>query len=294
MSEDDPTDLTTKPLNSKYLSGLLDNISATQDYLVGNDGIPHSSSFFPPNAIWTPQEKNAFFHALSTYSRFRPDLISHEVKTKSVSDVCNYLSVLQLATSQQESIVSYSKRRENLPIAMEVSSEWVAMEEETAFNVVAREQDWQRELDAEQRRAEVKLLKKGSKTVSHDMEPSRHKAELKRAIADADLRGRQKDYCGSLGSLELTAIGTILREATNSSSSSQIKQSFPPPHDSPLPRSPGEEAGLEATQISPASATKGRSNILNVDTAVQLTNDISNPFPQSPRYRIPWALCSSG
>jgi len=257
MSEDNSTDLAAKPLNPKYLSGLLDNISATQDHLSGNDGTPLSPSFLPPNAVWTPQEKNTLFHALSVYSRFRPDLISHEIKTKSVLDVCNYLSVLQLAASRQESTVPYSQWRENLPIAIEVSPEWIAMEEESASSVVAREQDWHRELVAEQSRAELKLLKSASETGPHDTEPNRRKAKLKREIANADLRDRQKDFCGSLGSLELTAIGSILREAANSSGSSQIKQPLPP-HNSSLQRSSGQEAGPEVTKIPPFSVTKGR------------------------------------
>jgi len=257
MSEDNSADLATKPLNPKYLSGLLDNISATQDHLSGNDDTPLSPSFLPPNAVWTPQEKNALFHALSVYSRFRPDLISHEIKTKSVLDVCNYLSVLQLAASRRESTVLYSQRRENLPIAMEVSSEWIAMEEETASGVVAQERDWQRELVAEQSRAELKLLKRASETGQHDVELSRRKAKLEREIANVDLRNRQKDFCGSLGSLELTAIGSILREAANSSGSSQIKQSFSPPHNSSLQHSSGQEAGPEPTRMLPSSVIKG-------------------------------------
>lgn len=279
MSEDNSVDLVAKTLDSKYLSGLLDNVSAAQDHLAGNDRTPLLPSFLPPNAIWTSREKNAFFHALSIYSRFRPDLISHELKTKSVPDVCNYLSVLQLAASQQETTASHPQWRQTLPIATEVSPEWVAMEEETAFDVTAREQDWQRELIAEQRRVELKLLKKVSKTESHDMGSSRRKAELKQKIADANLRDRQKDFCGSLDPLELTAIGAILREATDSSGSSQIKQPCSVLH-TPAPQdSPGHAARLKATQMLPFSATKGAPDTSDDDTAVQLTNNVSMSFP---------------
>jgi len=261
MSEGNSADLVAKPLDSKYLSGLLDNTSAAQDHLAGNDGTPLLPSFLPPNAVWTPREKNVFFHALSVYSRFRPDLISHKIKTKSVPDVCNYISVLQLAASQQEITASHPQWRQNLPIAMEVSPEWVAMEEETAFDIIAREQDWQRELIAEQRRVELKLLKKVFKTELHDMGPSRRKAEVKREIADANLRDRQKDFCDSLGPLELTAVGAILREATDSSGSSQIIQPSSVPHNPALQHSPEHAARLEATQTFPLSATKGAPDI---------------------------------
>jgi hypothetical protein len=93
MLEDDSADLAAKPLDSNYL-----RVSWTTSVLLkiissGNDGTPLSPSFLPSNGVRNPQEKDALFHALYIYSRFRPDLISHEIKTKSVPDVCNYLSV---------------------------------------------------------------------------------------------------------------------------------------------------------------------------------------------------------
>ena len=257
MSEDNSAGLAAEHLGSKYLSSLLENINTTQDHLAGNDGAPLSSSFLPPNAVWTPREKNQFFHALSVYSRFRPDLISYEIKTKSVSDVCNYLSVLQLAAHNQEDAVLDPRWRQNLPIAMEVSSEWVAMEEETSFGVIAREQDFQRELIAEQRRAELKSLERTFKAEFHDMEPSQRKAKLKQEIANANLRDRRKDFCGSLGSSELTAIGSILREATNSSGSSQTKQSPPSVADTQNPLSPVQRRPSSNGRL-PLQRAKGR------------------------------------
>jgi len=256
MSEDETADLAAKPLDPIYLNGLLDNISATQDHLAGDDGTPLSHSLLPPNAAWTPREKNAFFHALSIHSRFRPDLISYEIQTKSVPDVCNYLSVLQLAACQQESTVSDPQWRQNLPIAMEVSSEWVAMEEETAPDVTTREQDWNRELIAERRRVELKLLKKTSRTEPRGTGPSRRKAELKQEIASASLRHRREDFCGSLGSLELTVIGSILNAATGSSGSSQTKQP-------PAPNTPTlQHTRREPPKTHPFSAMRGAPHTL--------------------------------
>ena len=294
MQGDDSADLATKPLDSKYLNGLLDNLNNTQDHLAGNDGTPLSPTFLPPNAVWTPREKDTFFHALSVYSRFRPDLISHEIKTKSVTDVCSYLSVLQLAASQQETTVSYSQWRQNLPIAVEVSPEWVAMEEEAACDVIAREQDWQRELVTEQRRAELRSLRKHYKTEPHDLGPSQRKAQLKQEIASTNLRDRQQDFCGSLGSLELTAIGAILREAIGSSGSSRINQPPPSLHPS-VPQDSPEPATAPEVQTAPSSATKGTHNTSDADAGVYLIRNILTPFrtvadmrnPQNPTRRRP-------
>lgn len=287
MLEDNSADDAAKPLDSKYLDDLLDSISATQNHLTGNDNTPLTSSFLPTNAVWTPQEKNTFFHALSVHSRFRPDLISHEIKTKSVPEVCNYLFGLQRAASQQENAISYSQWRQNLPVAMEVSTEWIVMEEETALDIATREQDWQQELTAERRRVELKSLKKASKAKSHGVEQSRLKAELKQEIAGANLRGRQEDFCGSLGSSELTAIDFVLRDAVPSSSSIQIKPSSSVFRDPVLPPSPVRDAGLESAQIPPYSSAKGESDLSGSAAVLKLISNTSTPLLQSLRRSSP-------
>jgi hypothetical protein len=277
MSVNESADSVAKPLDSEYLSGLLDHISAAQNHLDGNDGTPLSISFLQPNAVWTAREKDSFFHALSIYSRFRPDLISHEIKTKSVQDVCNYLSILQAAASQRETTVPYLQWRQNLPIAMEVSPGWVAVEEEKAADFTTREQDWQRELAAERRRAEFKLLKKASRAESHDMGRSKRKAALRQLTADADLRARREDICGSLGFPELTAIGTILHEATDFSDSSRIKQPsvF---HTSTLQHSNGHVRRLEATHTLTSPDTNGAHDASDVTITVRPIPGILTPF----------------
>lgn len=276
MLEDDSADVAAKPLDSQYLSGLLDNISATQDHLAGNDGTPLMSSFLHPNAVWTPQEKDTLFHALSVHSRFRPDLISHEIKTKSVPEVCNYLTTLRLAASQEENVVPYSQWRQNLPIATEVSSEWIAMEEEAALDITTREQDWQQELTAERRRAELKSLKKASKAKSQGIGQSRTKAELEQELSGANLRGRREDFCGSLGSSELTAIASVLRDAVSSPNSIQIKQSSSIfYHPSPSPPA-GRDTELEPAQTLPFSSEQGGSNVSDGGAILKLISQL--PF----------------
>ena len=275
MSVDESADAAAKLLDSQYLSGFLDHITAAQDHLEGNDGTPLFPSFLSPNTVWTAREKEAFFHALSVYSRLRPDLISHEIKTKSVHDVCNYLTILQVAASRQEPTDPYSQWRQNLPIATEVSSEWVAMEEEKAAELITQEQDWQRELTAKQRRAKIKLLKRASRAEPHDVGPSQCKAALKQQIADADRRARGEDFCGSLGYPELTAIDTILREASDFSGS---KKNKPVLHTPTLQHSVGHVPRLEGTQTLPFSTTNGAHDIPDVSVIVQLTCGISVPF----------------
>jgi hypothetical protein len=140
---EDSADLATKPLDSGYPSGLLETSVLLK--IISSETTAHPSHRLSscPMASGTLRKMTPF-HAPYIYSRFQSDLIFHEIKTKSVPDVCNYLSVLQLAASQQESTVSYFQRPQNRPIAME---------DETAFDLTRE----QRELIAEQRRTELKL-----------------------------------------------------------------------------------------------------------------------------------------
>ena len=96
-----------------------------------NDEQPLLPAFFPPSSYWSPDEKDLFFHGLTVYSRFRPDLIAESIKTKTIFDVCLYLDILQTASSSIPSEVNGSLRGLLEP-AMEVSSTWIQNEEEIA------------------------------------------------------------------------------------------------------------------------------------------------------------------
>ncbi|KAI0785789.1 hypothetical protein C8Q75DRAFT_774541 [Abortiporus biennis] len=122
------------------------------DHAHPSDG-PLYASLYPPNAHWTAEEKNAFFHSLSVRSRLRPDLIAEDIKTKTIVDVCVYLSMLEEATldismNEVESKHKRGSRRKRgrdanprraLPIAMEMSDQWCLFEEQQARLVVEAE-----------------------------------------------------------------------------------------------------------------------------------------------------------
>jgi hypothetical protein len=88
-------------------------------------------SFFLPASLWTSSEKDLFFHGLTLYSRFRPDLIADHIKTKSVFDVCVYLHVLRVSTISRGHEPDPSTR-EIIEPAMEMSERWVEYEEQMA------------------------------------------------------------------------------------------------------------------------------------------------------------------
>ncbi|KAI6100544.1 hypothetical protein F5141DRAFT_1139332 [Pisolithus sp. B1] len=98
---------------------------------------------------WTPAEKNAFFRALSAYSRWRPDLIAAAVPTRSVWEVDLYLAALEegaecldRAEKGDGYLSDFDLDEEDsgsdleLEPAHEVSDAWVAVEETLASCII--------------------------------------------------------------------------------------------------------------------------------------------------------------
>jgi hypothetical protein len=107
------------------------HISATRHYFTGAPHPPeppYAPSYHPPTGYWTAAEKALFFHALSTHSRFRPDLIASSIGTKSLLDVMIYLALLQDG-AQDLTAVRGAIARDQLPAAHEVSAELIALED---------------------------------------------------------------------------------------------------------------------------------------------------------------------
>jgi len=107
-----------------------------QNHLNGEleDTPPLLPSFLPPASYWTSSEKDRFFHGLSLYSRFRPDLIAEHIKSKSTFDVSVYLDALRVAASR-ETPNHQTGFRNQMDIAMEVTEEWVSHEEALAVSL---------------------------------------------------------------------------------------------------------------------------------------------------------------
>ncbi|KAL0579060.1 hypothetical protein V5O48_002953 [Marasmius crinis-equi] len=115
--------LDTTDSTKTYFNDFQEHLHTLQKHLAGANDKPFSSSFIAPSGYWTPSEKERFFHSLSVHTRFRPDLIALDVKSKSATDVCIYLAVLEQASAQAHPI------RNELDIAMMVPDSWVNAEE---------------------------------------------------------------------------------------------------------------------------------------------------------------------
>ena len=125
-----------------HLTSHLDaHISATLRHFTGAPTPPeppYAPSYYPPTGYWTAAEKALFFHALSTHSRFRPDLIASTIGTKSLLDVVVYLGLLRDG-SRELVAVRGAISRDQLPAAHEVSPPLVALEEAHAARLADME-----------------------------------------------------------------------------------------------------------------------------------------------------------
>ena len=107
----------------KHLSGRIDD----------NEDERPAPGLYWPTSFWTSAEKERFFHALVIHSRWRPDLIAGEVKTKTTVDVCAYIDALEKAALTEGTKL----KREDIPFATEVSERWIRREEEIAAELIA-------------------------------------------------------------------------------------------------------------------------------------------------------------
>ncbi|KAF8234014.1 hypothetical protein L208DRAFT_1359837 [Tricholoma matsutake] len=142
MSDGDSSSEPEANINAIYVAQFRQHLAQVRAHLAGTDAVPLLPSYLPPTGYWTAEEKDEFFHALSVHSRFRPDLISACVKTKTILDVCAYIDALSNTLSRGHSLPPL---RSNLECAMEVSDSWVQWEEANAEDLVVIEPKWEEE-----------------------------------------------------------------------------------------------------------------------------------------------------
>lgn len=136
---------------SLYVDHFRSHLADTEAHLRGDDGTPLGPSYYAPAGYWTNEEKNRFFHALSRYSRYRPDLIAACISTKTVYDVCSYIRLLEAATSDHPPIIG----RPSFDPATDVSKEWIIMEETLATTLSRQEPEWEQAAIARTHEAEL-------------------------------------------------------------------------------------------------------------------------------------------
>ncbi|KAI0335771.1 hypothetical protein GY45DRAFT_1430450 [Cubamyces sp. BRFM 1775] len=220
----------TPDVDSTYLALYSESLDDFRAHLAGRDGSePPPASHFPPNAFWTAAEKDAFFRALAVHSRLRPDLIAEEVKTKTVPDVCVYLALLEQTTreasrttvyiGQEKKRIDYKIPRKQLPIAVEVSDDWIQREEAMAAVLAAADALSERSLVVEAREEEVRTRRsavrarkgKGHNDRDRAAEKERRK-EFDAWLQTARHVWKVEDMWQSLDQVSLAALDRMLRE----------------------------------------------------------------------------------
>ncbi|KAG1739888.1 uncharacterized protein EDB91DRAFT_1336691 [Suillus paluster] len=92
---------------------------------------------------WSQSEVDVFFHAVSVYSRWRPDLIADALKTKGEIEVVEFLVTLDSCARSRATETKTDQDSRDIvstaPAAIEVSDEWVAAEETMATALVIEE-----------------------------------------------------------------------------------------------------------------------------------------------------------
>ncbi|TBU29959.1 hypothetical protein BD311DRAFT_755524 [Dichomitus squalens] len=220
-------------IDPAYLAFFSESVDDFRAHLIGRTGDdPLPPSYFAPRAYWTSAEKDAFFRGLVVHSRLRPDLIAEEVKTKTVPDVCVYLSILELAEQELSGGTTYVNEyhrvpdiktpRDELPSALEVSEEWIAFEERMADAMIAYQPTLDQEAVVQEREEEVHARKttirapwRGGRTASAERDRVGEKArreQFERWLAQKKSEWEREDMLSSLNRVGLATLDRMLRD----------------------------------------------------------------------------------
>jgi hypothetical protein len=220
---------------SRYVLLFRSHLEQVSSHLRGqqrknNTNVP--STFITPTGYWTPDEKDEFFHALSIYSRWRPDLIAEHLDNKSTLDVCTYLDHLEelSATPQHRAVSSFRAQHE---FALEVPESWIKVEEELAAELIDQEVDWEAEAAKVQLRQTLDAV---AAEAPSEMERRQQAAEIKSADKIAAVLGRLDVH-------KLRALDRVWHE-------SQGGEDIPDLPEDLVPQSPSDD---RPTSLSPAS-----------------------------------------
>ena len=145
-----------------YRSIFQNHLTQTLRHSAGHHSAPMGASIFPPSAYWTAEEKDLFFHALARHSPLRPDLIAAEIRTKTLVDVCGYITLLRDGAQTSEMGISLL----DLPAALEMSDNWIGFEEEQALILTAAMAGWELDQKEMDRKEDLQSIKNRNKPVN--------------------------------------------------------------------------------------------------------------------------------
>ncbi|KAI5124968.1 hypothetical protein M0805_007394 [Coniferiporia weirii] len=275
-------------VNANYVKLFQTHLTRVSDHLNGvNTGHgPCLPSFVPPAGYWTSEDKDLFFHALSTHSKLRPDLIAAEIPGKSVVDVCVYLDLLAEASAREPR----KWKRSSFHPALEVSEKWVQFEESQVRTMAALGAKWEKEHRMERRanalRDERTALRDqiGERIAKgRDREYEKRRSMVfKEFQAMQEAQWEKEDYMGELCDVHLTVMDSILREAEEPSENTPVDQgpaSSLPKATSLIPDSVTDPALLAISGPSYIHPASGEHETQHFSTTVSRPPTISAHLP---------------
>ncbi|EPQ52948.1 hypothetical protein GLOTRDRAFT_139932 [Gloeophyllum trabeum ATCC 11539] len=231
MTHDGDEDQAEENLSGAYLTLYRQHLNDAQSHLSGKVEESLPSSYYPPSSYWTSSEKDKFFRALSVHSRLRPDLISAEIGTKTISDVCIYLDLLECASATTEARIP----RADLEAATEVSEKWITFEAEQAALLAYLEPGWYqssltagRECAREEKRRELRVRKGQGKARSaqRDREGEIERRQLFNDWKEArEKEWKKRDALEFLDYPRLRVLEAMLREDEDNATEFEVQQS---------------------------------------------------------------------
>ena len=237
------------------------HISATRHYFTGAPHPPeppYAPSYHPPTGYWTAAEKALFFHALSTHSRFRPDLIASSIGTKSLLDVMIYLALLQDG-AQDPTAVRGAIARDQFPAAHEVSAELVALEDAHAALPAHTDETASTAARAEAVRTMRNSMRvrkgEGGKGPARDRAGQQARREaFERWRAEQEGAWAREDSLARLDGIALQAMDRMLRVDEESAPVASTTSALPVAGPSTSrPTVPGDDSEDALANLSPAS-----------------------------------------
>ncbi len=283
-SDDDDSD---NDSSSLYSSLFREHLAQFRAHLVGDDGQALSSSYIPPTGYWTPSEKNIFFHGLSIYSAQRPDLIADQLEHKTLVDVCAYIDLLVEASAAGPNTSSRVERRD-VDIAMEVSDDWVALEEQYGARLSSVEGSWE---SAAKRKEREEMVKSEEARILGDITDKQQRKQLKQQFNDWK-RDQEStwDKEHALSSLDSTRIRVLHKISVAEDSKFAVDQvtqpvaasteevaRTPPPHPPSSSHFPEIDIPIDPVLIAESAAMMKAAHPVADDSLVPSTAPESHP-----------------
>jgi hypothetical protein len=195
-------------VETPYYRHFREHLHDVQEHIRGSSHDTLGPSFHPPRGYWTSEEKDKFFHGISVYSRFRPDLIAEDIPTKTILDVCTYLSLLNEASANEK---GRKRARDTASAALETSDDWVDFEEQQAQLLIQNEELWSTQV-MEHTRKDA-LHKRVESMLDDCAEGSKPKRSETRKRAKLELQEAwEKEECvKTLSNVHLRVIDSIVK-----------------------------------------------------------------------------------